>query len=500
MNVKDYIKGYKNHPVLFVGTGICLRYINESFSWPNLLKRICDDFFGNEKMFLDIKSDHQNKDKSYDYPSIGGEIERLINESYKKGTVSDKFNHVDATFYENMKQGINISRFKLYALELLKNYTIRDEAKEEIELFRKIRKNIACVITTNYDDFIEKNFKFNPLIGNDILLSNPYGSVYKIHGSVDALGDIIITDNDYKIFEEKFELIRAQLLSLFIHNPIIFMGYGISDENIKKILSTIFRYVDYNTELSKKVTDNFLLVEYDEGSDNIEVAEHSLDLNGVLVTIKKIKTDNYKEIYEALSNLQLPVSALDVRKVRDIVKTISEGGEINVQITENIDNLENKDKVLAIGTVKTINWIYDTVSDLMVNYFDIIEEANVDRIKLIDKYTIQKNQYFPMYGFSKINTDIQCSEEKKSNQKDKLKSYFDSLDEHSKIKYNSMTEIINSDLSMHKKYKVIYFNVYENNISINDFKDYLINYDNENRNNTAYKRLICLYDMKAYEQ
>ena len=32
------------------------------------------------------------------------------------------------------------------------------------------------------DRHILKIFDFSPLIGNDILLSNPYGSVYKIHG------------------------------------------------------------------------------------------------------------------------------------------------------------------------------------------------------------------------------------------------------------------------------------------------------------------------------
>lgn len=41
---------------------------------------------------------------------------------------------------------------------------------------------------------IEEMFSFNPLIGNDILLSNPYGSVYKIHGCISAPDKIIITE------------------------------------------------------------------------------------------------------------------------------------------------------------------------------------------------------------------------------------------------------------------------------------------------------------------
>lgn len=56
------------------------------------------------------------------------------------------------------------------------------------------------------------------------MLSNPYGAVCKIHGSFNDPGSIIITEEDYEKFNTRHELIRAQLLSLFIHNPIIFMG------------------------------------------------------------------------------------------------------------------------------------------------------------------------------------------------------------------------------------------------------------------------------------
>lgn len=97
-----------------------------------------------------------------------------------------------------------------------------------------------------------------PLIGNDILLSNPYGSVYKIHGCVDKPESIIITENDYKSFRERYELIRAQLLSLFIHNPIIFLGYNLGDDNIKTLLKTIFSYVDVNSDISEKFVIIFL--------------------------------------------------------------------------------------------------------------------------------------------------------------------------------------------------------------------------------------------------
>lgn len=142
---------------------------------------------------------------------------------------------------------------------------------EEIKTLKTIRKNISSVITTNYDNLVEQVFQFDPLVGNNILLSNPYGAVYKIHGSIENPSSIIITAGDYRNFDTKYELIRAQLLSLFMHNPIIFIGYSLTDENIKKLLHTIFSYVNADSETAEKIRNNFLIIERDHGSENTEV-------------------------------------------------------------------------------------------------------------------------------------------------------------------------------------------------------------------------------------
>jgi len=56
MQVPDFIKNYKNHPVLFVGTRMSLRYLKNSYNWDELLKKIAFDLWGNEEKYLDLKS------------------------------------------------------------------------------------------------------------------------------------------------------------------------------------------------------------------------------------------------------------------------------------------------------------------------------------------------------------------------------------------------------------------------------------------------------------
>ena len=188
------------------------------------------------------------------------------------------------------------------------------------------------------------------------MLSNPYGSVYKIHGCVSDIQNIIITEEDYERFDKRYELIRAQLLSLFIHNPIIFIGYSISDVNIKNILKTIFMCIEPNSKNAERIRKNFLLVEHQKDSISEEIREHDIDIEGFgTIRINKRKTDNYEIIYKSLSNLHLSVSAMDVRKFQDVFKEIKTGGEIKVGITDDLETLKNGEKVLAIGSINNKN-------------------------------------------------------------------------------------------------------------------------------------------------
>src|SRR5699024_610541 len=130
----------------------------------------------------------------------------------------------------------------------------------------------------------------------------------------------------------------------------------------KSLLRTIFTYVEPNSDHAHKIRQNFLLVEFDEGSQSTSISAHDIDLEGFSSTIRinKMLTDDFSTIYEQISELTLPITAMDIRKVQNIVKEIYSGGEIKVTITEDLDSLKNSDKILAIGSEKTIKYQYLT--------------------------------------------------------------------------------------------------------------------------------------------
>ena len=496
MVISEFIAQFRNHPVLFVGTGMSLRYLNNSYSWDELLKKICHDLKNQDEFYYDVKSNHCI-DGKYKYDEIASDIEQEFN-AMLVADRNGKFKEINDTFYNNMENGINISRFKLYIAQIFKDLNYRENS--EIVELKKVRKNISSIITTNYDCMLEDIFGFKPLIGNDILLSNPYGSLYKIHGSVEAPDKIIITHDDYEKFNQRYELIRAQLLSLFIHNPIIFIGYNIGDENIKHILKTIFTYVESSSEAAEKVRSQFLLVEFCEGSTNTEVTEHDIDVEGFsTIRINRIKTDNYSEIYKRLSELQLPVSAMDIRKVQNVVKEIYAGGSIKVRITNDLEELENSDKVLAIGSQKTITYSYQTAPEMMKNYFQIIEEDNNQVLELIDKIMIQSTQYFPIFGFSLIDPTIKKIDKLKEQQREKLQIISEMVEKRFKVEENSLNEILNNDnYAMTYKNEVIAYALMKGKVKPQEVEAYLKEMSSTRGNTTDYRRLLCAYDLVMY--
>lgn len=497
MIIEEFISHYRNHPVLFIGTGLSLRYLDNSYTWDGLLKQISFDFKDSKEYYLDIKSQFESNG-SFDYTKIATVIEKEFNDNLIKDR-NGKFKDINDIFYQRMEEGTSLSRFKIYISKLLSNLEFKEEKEAELRILKKIRKNIGSIITTNYDGLIEYIFEFDKLIGNNILLSNPYGSVYKIHGCFDNPEKIIITHSDYDFFEKRYELIRAQLLSLFIHNPIIFLGYGVGDENIKQILRTIFSYVQPNSDEAAQIKRNFLLVEYGENIEDVNVVEHDIVLeNNLTIQINKVRTDNFTRIYEAISKLNLPVSALDIRKVQNIVKEIYAGGEIKVNITEDLEDLKSSDKVLAIGSDKTIKYQYQTSKELLSKYFEIIDEANSQILECIDHYNIQSSQYFPIFGFEKINQNLKSIKELKYQQEENLKLNLTKITDSAKKTHNSVNNIL-EDESIAPTHKInsIVWNLLNNNVDISDVEVFLRE-NIKDSNKSDFRKLLSAYDYKKY--
>lgn len=507
MLISEFIANYNNHPVLFIGSGLSQRYLNNSYTWENILKHIAFEIYQNNEKFTDLRYKHKNSvNGDIDFSKLATDLEQDFNAILEQDR-NGKFQHINDIFY-TQKQA---SRFKIYITELLKDLIYRDDISDEVHRLKKAGKNIASIITTNYDKLVEDIFGFEPLIGNNILLSNPYGSVYKIHGCYTDPDSIIITAGDYEKFHKRYELIQAQLISIFIHNPIVFLGYSISDENIKRILETVFSYIPQNSELAEKLKQNFLLVEYQKDSINQMVSSHNIQLNnGTFISINKISTDDYSEIYNSIEKLELPVSVMDIRKVGNILREIQQDGSnsaIKVHIVEDIDELKNGDKILAIGSDKTLNIEIKEKKDLLPLYFKIIDDKNYLIVKCIPIYKITSSEWFPAFGFYSIVRDAQIDQSLydelvrlKNQQEDRINKLKKILDDDSQrfIVFQSIDELFSSpDIVPSLQYRNLEWLIFNNHISLDMVRDYLMQ-NKSNLNETKFRKILCIYDYKTF--
>ena len=136
---------------------------------------------------------------------------------------------------------------------------------------------------------------------------------------------------------------------------------------------------------------------------------------------------------------------------------------------------------------------------MMKNYFDIIEEENNQVLELVDKIMIQSSQYFPIYGFSLIDSKIKRSEKLKKQQKEKLKIIYDSVKDRYKVTENSLVDILQNDnYAMTYKNEVIAYALMEKKIMPEEVEPYLKEMSNLSGNTTDYRRLLCAYDYVKY--
>ncbi|ADI91784.1 SIR2 family protein [Acinetobacter oleivorans] len=501
MDIFDFINNYKNHPVLFIGTGFSLRYLSNSYSWEGLLKKIAFELKGNNEFFHDLKGQvYDRRSGTYDFMRLAS----LLQEEFNNQISADrngKFKEINDEYYNKSDEGITSDKFKIYISKLLNELNIKEEKREELEVFNLLSKNISSIITTNYDNLIEVVTEFDPLVGNNILLSNPYGSVYKIHGSVENPEELVFTSDDYSEFDQRYDLIRAQLISLFVHNPIVFIGYSVNDVNIKKILSTIYKYVQLNSTQAELIRNNFLLVEYQEGSDSLEILDHDIDVDGNTLRINKLKTDNYIELYRALESLSLPVSTYEIRRVLDNVKDITSGGTIKVSIADDIDQLKNSERILAISpkSKPTIEYTYTDSSQLIIDYFEIIDNKSENLVKLIDEFPVSRTHWFPIFGFANIVPDLFKAETLKTQQRTKLANNFKTnMSRFDSLGLKNINEVLIAE-NIPESYKIeyIFYKIYNNSFDLDDLKEYLLKINGDLDSN--YKKLLCLYDFKKYE-
>lgn len=324
---KISIFNFDRPPILLIGSGVSRRYLKDSPDWNELLRLIAQRIGINEGQLVAFKSDAKskcNKDIG-EMPKLATDLHSHLNDKIKNGHIDPQTLFNDSE-YQLFIEGVN--PIKIMISTALKDLEIVDDVDllEEIDIFKKLSDIIPCVVTTNYDCFLEDNIfdkKFDVYSRvSDYYYSDSQGigEIFKIHGTLKDPSTIVIDEDDYLYFRDNSKIVSAKLLSTLCDYPMVIIGYQLGDANVKGILNDLISSLDEGK--LREIEKNIIYISYAPGEYDFIKTTTNFDYRGKRLAISSLSTNNFKAIYQELSEMVPSESPSRIRKLRQLVKKI----------------------------------------------------------------------------------------------------------------------------------------------------------------------------------
>lgn len=327
---------------LFIGSGFSRRYLGLE-DWEGLLSRFC-----NGLMPFEFYKGTANGD----FPSAAKLLAIEFNNHWWKAEQYQESVAENKSKIKNVTSALRIEICKhLTSLDLV---TAKSTGYlEEIELLSSL--NVDGIITTNWDLFLEHLFPdYKTYIGqNELLFSNAQeiGELYKIHGCASEPSSLILTSDDYTEFNERNPYLAAKLITVFVEHPVIFLGYSLSDRNITSLLRAISLCIGH--EQIDQLRKNLIFVQRLKPGDTSGISDTYLTIDGVQIPIVLIKTNDFSEVYRALSSTRRKIPARVLRyckeQLYELVKSLEPEKKLSVVDLDEIDNKEDVEFLVGVG-------------------------------------------------------------------------------------------------------------------------------------------------------
>ena len=181
------------------------------------------------------------------------------------------------------------------------------------------RLPIRNIWTTNYDRLIERAFEaigrpIDAISGaEDLAIRSRPGAVrlYKMHGTIDRLEDVVISTDDYELYRKNrgafLPLLQAHMTSF----SMLFIGLSFADPNVRHVLSMI------RESFSASPPEHFAIVrpphrgEYGaEEEFQARLIQHRLWSEDLLrYGLQVVEIDSYDEVPELLRDVERRVAS-----------------------------------------------------------------------------------------------------------------------------------------------------------------------------------------------
>ena len=354
--IKEIISKFDTLPYLFIGSGFSHRYLNTP-TWEELLREILN------KM-IDAKPFAYYKQKAIEEFSNDGleYVASLIKHDF----IESWFNHrITLPSHPVITQVLdeNIDPLHAEIADYIQGFDIIDaKFQHECNQFTiACHNHVAGIITTNYDTLIEQLSEFPVFIGQgNMLLNNSMGigEIYKIHGCVTKPASMVLDSNDYAKFKKQTPYLSAKLLTIFNENPVIFIGYSLSDKDIQSILGSLIDCYTSDDLSLDRLSDKLIFIEYEEGFRGLNIFKTNYHVGDKNLYMTTIKMSDFGILYEgiAAAEKKLPARVLRYLKsqVVDFIKTSKPSRAIRIGNIQD-PSIDPNALIMFVGTKKELD-------------------------------------------------------------------------------------------------------------------------------------------------
>ncbi len=284
---------------------------------------------------------------------------------------------------------------------------IPDNAKPNDLHLGIVKLNIKNLITTNWDNLFEQAINeegrfFNIIKSDkDIGSSTGFAKFIKMHGSLDE-NNIVFKEQDYLEYSKHFPLIENYIKGVFSTDTVILLGYSLSDQNVKQIIS----WVNSHSKSVKpiyfiKTAKEFDRIEFEfYKNKNIhilytqELFEKKGHYEELISFLKEIKakpkdiSENYSGIMSSTKQIRRMIFNFDYNAMKERID------EISLKSSSVLNELEKAFLLYHLGQS------IQAFETLKINSKQAFRERNYD-VWYISLYNMHNIPLF--YGYSDEN-------------------------------------------------------------------------------------------------
>lgn len=487
-------------PFLFLGSGFSRRYIGLE-DWEGLLSRFC--LTGKPYAYYKSSANNDTPKSAQliadDFHDLWwGHDEYAIKREHSAHFINDR-----------------TSPLRLEICDYLQHKHLNEIPQTILEEINALKEcDVDGIITTNWDVFTESLFPDHTVyIGQkELLFSNTMniGEIYKIHGCCSVPDSLILTETDYHDYNNRNAYLASKLITIFVEHPVVFIGYSISDTNIRDLLKSISLCI--GKENIAKLRDNLIFIDRNEPIGGPIIETSYLQFDSIQIPVKVVKTKNYTPVYDAIAQFERKLPARVLRfckeRVYEIVKGQNPDKKIAVVDYDKIQDENDIEIVFGLGVIGKVGEtgykgisIGDIFEDLISN------NKNFDPKKLVEttlSLLPKQTKFVPVFKYLReLGINCKADYEKSGLELDRLINRkaedFATASPLQTVRYSKMP--FPEFLATASESEIVSMTPLLPNADSQVLSEYLrANYDHLISCNNRYhfRRLMAFYDWKTY--